>query len=356
MKIVNSLDKYKDKRVNDYSMRIVLWIALLLVYDALFVGFSMIVDKVWDLPYSKVIIYCIIGAYVVAASGVSVLAVWALSDHFILRHINSVKKAAQTVAAGDYSVRIPPHKKGDKKDDFQVLFDDFNTMAEALESTEMLKKDFISNISHELKTPLAAIQNFSTMLQSDGVPEEDRKEFARNISEATERLTTLVSDILSLSRLENQRTVINKGEYNLSEQLTRAIIAFEHVWEKKNIEIQTDFDESIKVVSDENLLDIVWNNLLSNAFKFTEEGGAVRITAHRAEGGVLVSIGDSGCGITEQQMKHIFEKFYQADLSHSTKGNGLGLALVKEILSLVGADITVESTVGQGSVFSVLLK
>lgn len=349
-------DKYKDPRVNAKSLRPLLWLLLFALYNILFWGFSALVDRVWSMDSPRGIIFAIIGAYVLVASGVSVLVGWLLYRVFILRHINSVKRAAQTVAGGDYSVRIPPHRKDGKKDEIQVLFDDFNTMAAALESNEMLKKDFISNISHELKTPLAAIQNFSAMLQSDGIPESDRKEFARNISEATRRLTVLVTDILQLSRLENQTIAVNRNIYNLSDQLSRCIIGFELVWEQKNIEIQTDFDEEINIVSDERLLEIVWNNLLSNAFKFTKEGGVVKVSLQKAKGGALIKVEDSGCGMTQEQISRIFEKFYQADLSHSTKGNGLGLALVKRIVDLLGATITVESQPQKGSVFSVFIR
>ena len=355
MKLISRFQKYSDERVNVRPMRITFWLVLLIVYDILFIGFSLLVDKVWDMPYPKGIIYMIIAAYVVAASLLSVFVVWALFNHFIYRHIDSLSHAAQTVAGGDYSVRIPAHRKDGKKDEFQVLFDDFNTMAEALESTEMLKSDFISNISHELKTPLAVIQNFSTMLLSDGVPESDRKEFARNISEATGRLTTLVNDILQLSRLEKQAYPVTKREYNLSEQLSQCIIGFELAWETRRIEIQTDMDESITVNTDEHLAAIIWNNLLSNAFKFTDEGGKVCITVKKTREGAAVIIKDDGCGMTQSQMRHIFERFYQADLSHSTKGNGLGLALVKQITELLGAKIYVESIPGRGSAFTVVL-
>lgn len=347
--------KMKDKRVTVKYTRPLLWVILILVYDALFVGFSLLVDEVWDLPVSMGIVYAIIGSYIFTASGLSVLAVWFVLDRFVNRHINTLKQAAQTVASGDYSVRIHPHGRNGKKDEFQVLFDDFNVMAETLEGTEMMKKDFISNISHELKTPLAAIQNFSTMLQIDGLTEADRKEFARNISESTERLTDLVTNILQLSSLEKQAIVIDKQRYNLSEQLNQCIIGFELIWDTKNIEIVTNCDESIFIDNDRQLLDIVFNNLLSNAFKFTENGGTVEIASVKTKKGVSVSIKDTGCGMNESQIRHIFEKFYQADVSHSTKGNGLGLALVKKICELLGATITVDSTPKKGSVFTVFL-
>jgi len=260
------------------------------------------------------------------------------------------------IAAGDFSVRIPQHRRDGKKDEFQILFDDFNMMAQELASTEIMKTDFISNVSHELKTPISVIQNFSAMLQSEGLTDSERKEYAMKIHEATKRLSILVTDILQLSRLENQKIVVNKKSYNLSEQLCSCILGFEQVWENKNIELNSDLDENIELNSDENLLDIVWNNIISNALKFTPENGTVEVTAKRVDGYAVVSVKDNGCGMTEHDIKHVFDKFYQGDTSHAAQGNGLGLALVKRVMDIVGGDISVDSEVGSGSSFAVKIR
>lgn len=300
-------------------------------------------------------------AFAIVGLALAICALYAVIFRFVYRRyvvkpVQKLSAAAKRVAEGDFSVSISPMRRDGKKDEFELLFDDFNVMVAELASTEILKNDFISNVSHELKTPLSIIQNFSTILQSDGLSEAERKEYAGKISEATERLAVLVTNILQLSRLENQKIVVNKNSYNLSEQLCRCIIGFEQVWETKNIEINTDFDQNAEIYSDENLLDIVWNNLLSNALKFTPENGVVDITA-RAEGGyAVVSIKDSGCGMTEHDVRHIFEKFYQADTSHATKGNGLGLALVNEIIKLVNGEINVCSSPNNGSLFTVKIQ
>lgn len=264
--------------------------------------------------------------------------------------------AAKKVAEGDFSVKIEPIRKDGKKDEFELLFDDFNTMIEELRSVEMLKSDFVSNVSHELKTPLSAIQNYSTMLQSDDLTDAERKEYSVKISEATKRMTELVMNILQLSRLENQKITANKKPYILSEQLCRCTLNFEQILDEKKIELETDFDESIVLNSDEQLLDIVFNNLLSNALKFTDNGGTVRICARQENEYALISVADSGLGMTESELKHIYEKFYQADTSHATKGNGLGLALTKRIINLLDASIDVNSEIGKGSEFTVKLK
>lgn len=302
------------------------------------------------------LIYSIMGAFVILSSGILVFVIWIIYRQFIIKPLDKVRLAAKQVAAGDFSARIPQHRKDGKKDEFQILYDDFNMMATELASTEIMKTDFISNVSHELKTPISVIQNFSAMLQSEGITDDERKQYALKIHAATKRLSILVTDILQLSRFENQKIVANKKSYNLSEQLCRCMLGFEQVWEDKNIELNSDLDDGLELNSDENLLDIVWNNLISNALKFTPENGTVEIMAKKSDGYAVVTVKDNGCGMSDHDVKHIFDKFYQADTSHATKGNGLGLALVKEIITLIQGEITVDSSQGIGSVFTVKLK
>lgn len=294
--------------------------------------------------------------FVAVASGALVGLTALAYKKIVSKPVEILSEASKKVAEGDFSVRISPLRKDGKKDEFELLFDDFNTMVSELASTEILKKDFVSNVSHELKTPLAVIQNLSAILQSDGLSENERKEYAAKIHEATERLSSLVMNILQLSRLENQKIVANKKDYNLSEQLCRCTVGFEQVWEEKKIEIDTNFPEEILLCSDEGLLDIVWNNLISNALKFTPEGGAVKISAKEENEKIIVTVEDNGLGMSEHDLKHIFDKFYQADTSHATKGNGLGLALVKEIMNLVKGEISVQSAPHKGSLFTVTLR
>lgn len=300
-------------------------------------------------------IYAILAliTFVVIVSALAVALVFVLHKKLILEPIEKLSEAAKEVANGNLDIKLSPVRKNGKVDELQILFDNFNTMVAELASTEILKKDFVSNVSHELKTPLAVIQNYSTMLQGDGLTEDERKNYAAKIGEATKKLSVLVTDILALSRLENQKIVVNKKKYNLSEQLYRCSLGFEQVWEDKNIEINIHCDENIELYSDENLLDIVWNNLLSNAFKFTPPNGAVTVTCEADGNFITVTVTDSGLGMSEQDIKHIFDKFYQADTSHKTKGNGLGLALVREILILIKAEVAVDSTLGKGSRFTV---
>lgn len=267
-----------------------------------------------------------------------------------------LQKAARQVASGDYSVRLPANPGAARRDEFDVLYEDFNTMVEELASTELLKRDFISNVSHELKTPLAVMQNYATILQSDGLSDEEKRECAGKIANACQRLSVMVSNILQLNRLENQKILTNKKPYNLSEQISRCAIAFEQIWEEKAIEVEAELDQNVIVNSDEELLDIVWNNLISNALKFTPHGGAIRISARQEGDFAVVSVEDTGCGIDEKSIQHILEQFYQADTSHVTQGNGLGLALVQKIIDLLGGIISVQSTPGVGSLFTVRIR
>ena len=344
-----------DSRVTVRSKRPLLYFIFLCVCAGLCVGFLYSAIFLWEHELPSPLITFLLGAFTILTSAVILFCVWFIYRRTFIRPLAQIKYAARTVAAGDYSVRIPDRRKDGKKDEFQVLFDDFNTMVSELASTEILKTAFVSNVSHELKTPLSAIQNLSSMLQSDGLTEEERKDCAGRIATACKRLSILVTDILQLSRLENQSITPQKQTFDLNEQLSRCILGFEHVWEEKNIDVQTDLGEGQYAFGDERLLEIAWNNLLSNAFKFTPPGGSVQVILSQKDGRPTVTVKDSGCGMTEEQIKHAFDKFYQADTSHATMGNGLGLALTKRILTLHGAQIAVESSLQKGSAFTVTL-
>lgn len=293
--------------------------------------------------------------YLIVISLLFVILFSVFYRQYIFRPVQQLSYAAKQVTQGDFSVSLSPRRKDGKKDEFEVLFEDFNLMAEELASTELLKKDFISNVSHEMKAPLSIIQNYATILQSDGLDENERLEYLRKIGNATRRMSVLITNILQLSRLENQKILAKAKKFNLSEQLNRCIIGYEELWEEKNINIETEMDQSIVLCNDEELLDIVWNNLLSNALKFTKNGGSIRVTLERQDQFTIVTIEDTGCGIAATSIEHIFDKFYQADRSHTTVGNGLGLALVKQIIEILGGEIKVDSMPGIGSAFSVYL-
>ncbi len=273
------------------------------------------------------------------------------------RPVQKIVSAANRIAKGDYSVRIPRLSHTfNRADGLDEIIACFNKMAEELSGVETLQTDFIANVSHELKTPLAVMQNYGTLLQQPDLSEMDRISYAKGVSEASRRLAGLITNILKLSKLENQQIYPTVTPYNLDDQLCACLLSFEHVWEEKEIGIETDIAEDVRINADPELLSLVWNNLFSNAFKFTEKGGQVSVTLTVEGDYVLVSVADTGCGITPEVGKHIFDKFYQGDTSHATGGNGLGLALVRRVVDIMDGDIAVSSEVGVGSRFTVKLR
>ena len=272
------------------------------------------------------------------------------------RPVRKIIKAAEQMMKGDFSVRIPPLHGIANADGFGVIADYFNQMAQELSGTETLRTDFIANVSHELKTPLAVIQNYGTMLQQQDLPENKRLEYAKAITDASRRLANLITNILKLNKLENQQIYPKAETYDLGEQLCECLLTFESAWEDKALDIETDVEAEVMINSDGELLSLVWNNLFSNAIKFTPPHGKISLTL-KAEGEfAVVQVSDTGCGISPEVGKHMFEKFYQGDTSHATQGNGLGLALVKRVMDIVGGDISVSSEVGKGSIFTVKLR
>ena len=272
------------------------------------------------------------------------------------RPVKKITEATNKMIEGDFTVRVKPIAKFATDDSFNEIIDCINKMAEELSGVETLRTDFIANVSHEMKTPLAVMQNYGTLLQAPDLSEEKRLEYAKGVTDASRRLAEMMTNILKLSHLENQQIFPETTKFDLGEQLCECLLQFENVWEKKNIEIETDIAEDVKVEADAELLSLVWNNLFSNAFKFTDEGGSVSVSLTATEHHAIVKVTDTGCGMTAEVGSHIFEKFYQGDPSHSVQGNGLGLALVKRVIDIMQGEISVESVVGKGSVFTVKIR
>ena len=270
------------------------------------------------------------------------------------RPVKRIIDGAQNVMDGDLSTRIAPLRGVEPG--FNVIIDYFNRMVQELSGMETLRTDFIANVSHELKTPLAVIQNYGIMLQQPNLSDEDRKDCARTVTNASQRLASLITNILKLNKLENQQIYPKKERFDLGEQLCECLLGFENAWEAKKLEIETDMEDGVNVESDPELLSLVWNNLFSNAIKFTEEGGTIGLKLHTENGHAVVEVSDTGCGISPEVGAHIFEKFYQGDTSHATQGNGLGLALVKRVVDIIGGEISVSSELGKGSTFTVRIK
>jgi signal transduction histidine kinase len=307
----------------------------------------------------------VLGGFVLLTATLLMLITAAVRHVSWSRPMRRLSEAARDIARGDFSVRIAPLRKDGKKDFVEVMFDDFNTMAGELESIEMMKNDFIANVSHEIKAPLAVIQNYAMALQGELSPHgqgphddlgpEERREYIKTIIASSQKLSALVSNILKLNKLEHQEISPAAAPFDLSEQLRRCALSFENLWEQKSITFEAALDE-ITVCYDENMLEMVWDNLISNAVKFTAPGGTISLSLKKLAGSAVVRISDSGCGMDEEAQKHLFDKFYQGDNSPSREGNGLGLALVKKVIDITGAKISVASKAGEGTSFAVRLK
>lgn len=271
------------------------------------------------------------------------------------RPVGEIFNATQRITSGDFTVRIRTFHPYGRYDEFDCIIRDLNKMTAELSKTEVLRTDFVSNVSHELKTPLAIIQNYSMAIKDEALDNETRTRYAATLAATSKRLTNLITNILQLNRLENQEIKTETTSIRLNEAIAQSVLQFEDKIEAKQLEIDCDLDD-VTVKSDASYLEIVWNNLISNAIKFTGPQGKINITLKEEDGNAVVKISDTGCGISKETGLHIFDKFYQGDTSHAQEGNGLGLALVKKVIDILGGEISVESEVGKGSTFIVKLR
>jgi len=269
----------------------------------------------------------------------------------ILRPVRELSQATKEVAKGNFDVRLET-----ENDDSEIgqLVVNFNTMVDELGSIEALRSDFISNVSHEFKTPLASMQGYATLLQDEELTQAERREYSQMIVDDARQLSELTSNILFLSKIENQGIAVEKAPFRLDESLRRAVLMLQPKWETKGIEVVPEL-ETVHYTGSESMLTQAWTNLLDNAIKFTEPGGSVTIDLHTDFDSAQVVISDTGCGMDKETLGHIFEKFYQGNTSHSSEGNGLGLAMVQRIVALEGGQIHAESTPGIGTSFTVTL-
>lgn len=275
-----------------------------------------------------------------------------ISDKIFVPMIK-LNELMKRVADGDFSVRM--NETGMFRE-VREMIQNFNIMAKQLGSNKIIHTDFTRNFSHEMKTPLSTIEGYATLLQDPQLTFEKRAEYAEKIIQNTKRLSALTGNILVLSRLENSSVAVQKKKFSLDEQLRQVVIMFEEVWTEKNIDI--DIDDGGKHVpfyGSEDMLFQAWQNIVGNALKFTDNGGIVRIILRETPDSITVSVKDNGIGISEEDQKRIFEKFYQADASHASRGNGLGLAITRHIIELHSGSINVVSEPNKGSEFIVIL-
>lgn len=284
------------------------------------------------------------------------LAIAVIATRFILKRflkpIKALREAMQKVADGDFTTRIETKSNSVE---MQEMFSGFNIMVQELASTEILQTDFVSNVSHEFKTPINAIEGYTTLLQSTDNIDETENEYIEKILFNTKRLSSLVSNILLLSKIENQSIQTNQVNFRLDEQIRETIVALEQSWTEKDIELIVELEE-LEYFGSKNLTYHIWSNIIGNAIKFSHNGGVVKVKLEKEQNNVYFVVEDNGPGLSNEAQKHLFDKFYQEDSSHKQEGNGLGLPLVKRIIIILGGEIFAENIENGGCRFTVILK
>ncbi len=347
----------KKERKNRFSLSILL---SAFVVSVLFISVALIVVAIWLLSYFGVIDSfgnnpsAILTLVIVGQS--SILISFGISFFLVkipLKPINTLINHMNRLAAGDFKTRLDFGKKLTNNPTFREISESFNRMAEELENTEMLRTDFINNFSHEFKTPIVSIAGLAKLVNKGDLDEEQRTQYLNAIETESLRLADMATNVLNLTKVENQTILSDITEFNLSEQIRSSVLLLENKWTAKDIELSLEFDEYL-IEGNEELLKQVWINLLDNAIKFSPHGGSVSVDLRSDDEYVKVSVQNTGSEISEEDRQKIWNKFYQADRSHTTEGNGIGLAIVKRIAGLHGGDVAVESKDGIVC-FSVLL-
>lgn len=296
-----------------------------------------VINQMGDTFALKDIVWLMVLTSIVIGTGITLAA-----GKFPLIPINEVVNKLNALASGNFKTRLSFGKLLSKNPTFGELSESFNTLAEELENTEMLRSDFINNFSHEFKTPIVSIAGFAKLLKKGNLSEEQKMQCLGAIEEESIRLSRMATNVLNLTKVENQTILTDITEYNLSEQIRSCVLLLESAWDKKNIDLQLDFDE-FYIEANEELMKQVFINLIDNAIKFTDYGGTVAIRINNTGDRYSVAVKNTGSEISPEDQKKIWNKFYQADESHSTEGNGIGLAIVKRVVDLHNGEIEVES-------------
>lgn len=331
---------------NRITLIIILGLFVLLVISMLITtGLTALIARYWTVPQDNYFVY---GMVVLVVSIVVGILLSVIFSAILVRSTRPYVEALRKISECDFSVRV---------EDSPIfanvgIADNINALAKQLGSVETLREDFVSNFSHEFKTPIVSVSGFATLLKNSKLSEADKAEYLDIIIDESNRLVRLSESVLMLTRLDSQ-TII-KEQFLLDEQIRQSMLLFERPCSVKNIEMTADLDE-ISIFNEKKLLSQVWVNLLSNAVKFTPAGGKISVTAKQDDGAVIVQISDSGCGMDEETLKNIFSKFFQGDRSHATEGNGLGLSIVKKVCGLLNLKINVESVLNEGSTFTVTI-
>ena len=349
MNVRERFEKVRQEQENHFSLRTRLTLLVtveMIVCILIAYGLDLLLNSVlsldWEVPWVLELLFvCLL---------VGILVTSQLSRYFF-NPIKKLRGAMDRLADGEFSLRLE-----DKSSSREImeLYTGFNLMAHELGSMEILRTDFVSNVSHEFKTPITAIEGYSMLLQDGDNLEDRQREYVEKILFNTRRLSTLVGSILLLSKLENQQIPTNQTQYRLDEQIRQSVVALETAWVKKDIELDVELERA-PYFGDEQMMRHVWDNLISNAIKFSPEGGVVRLRLWQQGRKRIFTVEDQGAGIPEEAQKHIFDKFFQADSAHKQEGSGLGLALVKRILTMEKGEIGVENLPAGGCRFTVTL-
>ena len=300
---------------------------------------GVIVDVDGDLRLGHVILFMSLISLIIG-----VVLAFCLS-RLPLKPVNQLINQMNRLAAGDFKTRLKFGSTASSHPALKELTDSFNTMAEELENTEMLRNDFINAFSHEFKTPIVSITGFANLIESGNLTEEQRMQYARAIREESMRLSAMATNVLQLSKVENQTILTGVSRFNLSEHVRSAVLLLEEKWVNKNIDLQLDFDEYF-IEANEELLKQVWINLIDNAVKFVPQCGTVELEVNDEDENLLIKVSNTGSEIPPDKIDKIFNKFYQGDESHAMQGNGIGLAIVKSIVELHSGTVSVESENG----------
>lgn len=334
-----------------------LWLYLTTIVFSIIMALFLVFLMIWYiLYYSEIItihpfkkhmpiIWFLIGSLLIG------ICLTYIIGQFILQPIEELSQAFQELSIGNFQTKIPTQHK---IPEIEILFQNFNSMVNDLSHIETLRNDFIINVSHEFKTPLATIEGYATLIQNPHLSNHKRDQYAERIIANCTQLSSLSSNILALSKLETQEFIFHKKNIRLDEQIRKNILLLENKWEKKHIQFNIDLP-IMDYFCDEQLLDRVWYNLIDNAIKYSHDYSTIEITIDDSDNDVSVSITDEGIGIQQDNLKYIFDKFYQVDHSRQSDGNGLGLSLVKEIIELCNGSIHVVSFPDIGSTFTVIL-
>ena len=308
---------------------------------------GVLVDVDGQLKLGSVILFMFLVSIVIGG----VIAFF--SSRIPLKPINELINKMNRLASGDFKARLHFGSILSSHPAFKEISTSFNTMAAELENTEMLRSDFINNFSHEFKTPIVSITGLAKLISKGDLEEEEKRIYLSAIEEESARLSVMATNVLKLTKVENQTILTDVSRFNLSEQIRSAVLLLEAKWSNKNIDLQLELEE-FEIEANEELLKEVWINLIDNAIKFTPQCGTVSLDIIDSDGNLSVKIGNTGSEISEEEQKKIFRKFYQSDRSHSTHGNGTGLAIVSKIVELHKGNISVKSA-DQTTVFTVVL-